>query len=239
VQSCDSCPCWSVFVVDFLVIGKHTISWFQTQEDREGILAQQQTEPALGGSKGGCIATKNCTNAHFFMKCKACQTCQGWTMWANNRPFSANARRGHESRQIHFCSSLNACASLQALEEGKHVHRLIREHGCESDVYVGCNLIDMYAKCGSIEDAWRVFNGMPVHDVVTWSVIIMQFAECGWGWKALELFEQMWQEGADPNPVTFAGALNVCASVAALRSGQTCSWTCNSRWLWVWWLSAL
>jgi pentatricopeptide repeat protein len=73
----------------------------------------------------------------------------------------------------------NACASLQALEEGKHVHRLIREHGVESDVYVGCNLIDMYTKCGSIEDAWRVFDSMPVHDVVTWSAIIMQFAKCG------------------------------------------------------------
>jgi len=41
--------------------------------------------------------------------------------------------------------------------------------------------------------------------------------------KALELFEQMWQEGVDPNPVAFAGALIACASVAALRSGQTCS----------------
>jgi len=193
----------------------------------------------LGGSKGGCIATRNCTIAHLFMECKACQTFQGWTMWANNGPFSANARRGHEFWQIHFCSSFNTCASLQALEEGKHVHRLIREHGFESDVYVGCKLIDMYAKCGSIEDAWRVFDSMPVRDVVIWSVIIMQFAKCGWGLKALELFEQMWQEGVDPNPVAFAGALIACASVAALRSGQTCSWTCNSRWLWVWWLSAL
>jgi pentatricopeptide repeat protein len=153
--------------------------------------------------------------------------------------FFSKTRRGHDSWQIHFCSSLNAFAGLQALEEGKHVHRLIREHGFESDVYVGCNLIDMCAKCGSIEDAWRVFNSMPVCDVFTWSVIIMQFAKCGWGLKALELFEQMWQEGVDPNPVAFAGALNACASVAALRSGQTCSWTCNSRWLWVWWLSAL
>jgi pentatricopeptide repeat protein len=68
--------------------------------------------------------------------------------------------------------SFNAFAGLQALEEGKHVHRLIREHGFESHVYVGCNLIDMYAKCGSIEDASRVFNKMPTCDVVGWSAVI-------------------------------------------------------------------
>ncbi len=50
---------------------------------------------------------------------------------------------------------------------------------------------DMYAKCGSIEDAHRVFNKMLSHDVVTWNVMIFGHVKYGQGQKALELYQQM------------------------------------------------
>jgi hypothetical protein len=52
-----------------------------------------------------------------------------------------------------FVQALNACASLQGLEEGRHMHGLIMQSGCESNLYVGSSLVDMYANCGGIEDA--------------------------------------------------------------------------------------
>jgi pentatricopeptide repeat protein len=63
------------------------------------------------------------------------------------------------------------------------MHVLVLEHlkvvglfmsGCESDVIVGNSSVDMYAKCGSMEDAWRVFNTMPSQNVVTWSAMILR-----------------------------------------------------------------
>jgi pentatricopeptide repeat protein len=33
---------------------------------------------------------------------------------------------------------------------------------------VGNNFIDMYAKWGNIEDARKIFNSLPIHDVVSW-----------------------------------------------------------------------
>ncbi len=51
---------------------------------------------------------------------------------------------------------LNACASVVALEEGRCVHEQIIQSGQDSDVFVGNSLVDMYAKCGSMGDAWRV-----------------------------------------------------------------------------------
>ncbi|CAK9212162.1 unnamed protein product, partial [Sphagnum troendelagicum] len=74
----------------------------------------------------------------------------------------------------------------------------------------------MYAKCGSIEDAWKMFKKMPSRDVVTWNTMILGRVKCGQGQKALELFQQMQQEGVQPNSVTFVGVLNACASVLAL-----------------------
>jgi hypothetical protein len=43
---------------------------------------------------------------------------------------------------------------LGTLEEGRCVHHQMIQSGLELDVFVGSSLVDMYAKCGSIEDAW-------------------------------------------------------------------------------------
>jgi len=66
---------------------------------------------------------------------------------------SANATGGCWTRLHYFCGVLNTCASVAVLEEGRCVQQQIIESGLESDVIVGNNLVDMYAKCGSLEDA--------------------------------------------------------------------------------------
>jgi len=119
-----------------------------------------------------------------------------------------------------FVPVLNACASLQALDKGRSIHAQILTSGFESDVYMGNSLVDMYSKCGSIDDAWRVFSKMPTRGAVAWSAIILGHVKCGQGHKALALSRQMQQEGVDPDPVTFVGILNACASVAALEEGK-------------------
>jgi pentatricopeptide repeat protein len=87
-----------------------------------------------------------------------------------------------------FFPVLNACASLRALEEGRCALKQIIQSGWDSDAFVGNSLVDMYAKCGSMEDAQRVFNNMQLHDVVTWTTMILGHMKCGQGQKALELF---------------------------------------------------
>jgi len=71
------------------------------------------------------------------------------------------------AKPCYFIGVLNACASIMALEEGRHVHEQIVQHGFESDVIVGSSLIDMYAKCGSIDHAQGPFNRMPSCNVVS------------------------------------------------------------------------
>jgi pentatricopeptide repeat protein len=137
--------------------------------------------------------------------------------------FKQMQQEGMIPNRFTFIPVLNAYASLQALEEGRWIHTQIIQSGCESDVYLGSSLINMYAKCGSIEDAWRVSNRMPTHDVVVWSAIISGHVKCGQGQKALALYQQMQLEGVEPDPVIFMGVLNVCGIVAALEGGQACS----------------
>jgi hypothetical protein len=68
---------------------------------------------------------------------------------------------GVQPDSVTFVGLLNACASVVVLEQGRCVHQQILQSGLESDVFVGSSLVDTYAKCGSIEDAWSVFNKMP------------------------------------------------------------------------------
>jgi len=125
-----------------------------------------------------------------------------------------------EPNPVTFVGIVNACASIKALKEGKDVHEHIIESGWGSNVSVGSSLVGMYAKCGSIDEAWRVFNNMPKCDVVAWNATILGYAKRGQGQKALQLFCQMQYEGVHPVPVSFVGMLNACASVATLEEGR-------------------
>ncbi len=60
-----------------------------------------------------------------------------------------------------FAWVINVRACLGALEDGRLVHEQLIQSGCESDVFVDSSLVDVYAKCLSMEDAWRVFNKIP------------------------------------------------------------------------------
>ncbi|KAJ7548566.1 hypothetical protein O6H91_07G017400 [Diphasiastrum complanatum] len=129
-------------------------------------------------------------------------------------------REGVQPDNVTFVLLLKACASLAALEQGKQLHSDIVKRGFQSDVIVGSTLVDMYAKCGCTEDARELFNNMSERDVVSWNAMIAGYAQNGLGKEALALYEQMKQEGLQPDNVTFVLLLQACASLAALEQGK-------------------
>jgi pentatricopeptide repeat protein len=91
--------------------------------------------------------------------------------------------------------ALNACANTEALEEGRCVHEWIVESRWDSDVLAGSSLIDMYVKCASMEDAWKVLHKMPSPIGVLWTTILGGSAMHGHDKEVLKHFEQMCEEG--------------------------------------------
>ncbi|KAJ7515252.1 hypothetical protein O6H91_22G007900 [Diphasiastrum complanatum] len=122
--------------------------------------------------------------------------------------------------KVLFVLLLKACARLAALEQGRQLHSHIIKRGFQSDVIVGSTLVNMYAKCGCTEDARELFDNMSERDVVSWTAMIAGYAQNGLGKEALALYEQMKQEGMQPNNVTFVLLLKACASLAALEQGK-------------------
>jgi len=68
---------------------------------------------------------------------------------------------------------IKACAGLGRFEDGRLVHKQFIQSGYKSNVFVCNSLVDMYAKCGSIEEAWTMFEKMPSGNVVTWTPMIL------------------------------------------------------------------
>ncbi|KAJ7567538.1 hypothetical protein O6H91_02G151800 [Diphasiastrum complanatum] len=134
--------------------------------------------------------------------------------------FQQMEREQVEPNSRTFVGALNACASISALKEGRRIHKQVIQKGLESHVIVGSSLVDMYSKCGCMEDAHRVFNSMLTRNVVSWSAMIVGYSKSRQPLKALQLFQQMRHERVEPNRVTFVGMLNACSNGGALEEGR-------------------
>ncbi|CAN6465432.1 unnamed protein product [Victoria cruziana] len=115
---------------------------------------------------------------------------------------------------------LSACARLGALDTGKWVHSYSNNNGYKNNLYVGNGLVDMYAKCGSVETAIRIFDEMPQRDVISWNAMIGGLAMHGQGVEALGFFEKMLKSREIPDYVTFIGVLSACTHNGLVDEGR-------------------
>ncbi|KAH0652152.1 hypothetical protein KY289_029830 [Solanum tuberosum] len=121
---------------------------------------------------------------------------------------------------VTITSILSACAQLGTLSMGKWVHDLIKKEKFESNIYVLTALVDMYAKCGNIEEARQVFDSITEKNVVTWNAMISAYGLHGCGREALVLFDQMLHSGVSPTGVTFLCVLYACSHAGLVEEGQ-------------------
>lgn len=122
-----------------------------------------------------------------------------------------------------FVVTLSACATLGELDIGRRVHSCIDHTGLGMDnvVSVSNSLIDMYAKCGVVEAAHRIFNEMKRRNIVSWNTMILALAMHGHGDEALGLFSKMLKEElATPDEVTFLGVLCACSHGGMVEEGR-------------------
>ncbi|CAM0950852.1 unnamed protein product [Alopecurus aequalis] len=108
--------------------------------------------------------------------------------------------------------ALAACGALGALEQGRWVHALVAGQRGEMDGVVATALVDMYAKCGSLDAATQVFAGIPEpkRDVFAYTAMISGLSDHGHCREAVELFGRMQARGVRPNEVTLICVLSAC-----------------------------
>jgi pentatricopeptide repeat protein len=90
----------------------------------------------------------------------------------------------------------------------------------EISVILANALIDMYAKCGVIHEAAKVFNDMPERNLVSWNSMITAYASHGHAKQALSVFERMISGGFKPDDITLVGVLSACSHGGLVAEGQ-------------------
>ncbi|KDP30920.1 hypothetical protein JCGZ_11296 [Jatropha curcas] len=116
-----------------------------------------------------------------------------------------------------FATMIQAAAGLGLISIGRQLHSCTLKVGVDSDIFVSCALIDMYSKCGSIEDAHCVFNEMPEKTTVGWNTIITGYALHGYSEEALDLCYDMRDSGVRMDHFTFSIIVRICARLASLE----------------------
>ncbi|KAI3458362.1 hypothetical protein Pfo_015025 [Paulownia fortunei] len=115
---------------------------------------------------------------------------------------------------------LKACSGLSAINVGREIHDQVRKTGWEMDVFVGAALIDMYAKCGCVNDSRRVFDKTVNRDVVLWNSMLAAYSQNGLPEECLKLCSEMALSDFRPTEATLVTAIAASADSAAIIQGR-------------------
>ncbi|KAL4183894.1 hypothetical protein AMTRI_Chr11g157360 [Amborella trichopoda] len=126
---------------------------------------------------------------------------------------------GLEPDEITFLAVLPACACLGSVDLGRWVDAYLDKRDFKLTLAIGNALMDMYAKCGDIESAKRVFQRMPEKCVISYTTIVSGFAMNGKSEEALALFETMANKGIEPDDVIFISLLSACSHSGLVDHG--------------------
>ncbi|KAH7421265.1 hypothetical protein KP509_13G048700 [Ceratopteris richardii] len=116
---------------------------------------------------------------------------------------------------------LVACADSIALERGRELHAWIalERNGCFSKVSNG--IINMYAKCGAVEDAFSFFNHLGCMDnAIPWNAMLNGLAYRGHGRATFAFFKRMLKEGTEPDEWTYVALLSACSHSGMVEEGN-------------------
>ncbi|KAK0596863.1 hypothetical protein LWI29_019723 [Acer saccharum] len=124
--------------------------------------------------------------------------------------FSKLMKSGIRPNEFTFAGVLNACVDHAADELGKRVHAYMTRIGFDPYNFAASALVHMYSKCGNVENAKRVFDGIPRPDIVSWTALITGYARNSLPDKALEYFDLLLKSGTQPDHIVFVGVLSAC-----------------------------
>ncbi|CAN7008945.1 unnamed protein product [Brassica oleracea var. botrytis] len=114
---------------------------------------------------------------------------------------------------------LHACSGLALLGQGRMVHSCLIHRGFQGYAYVGNALVNLYAKCGDINESNRAFGDISSKDLVSWNTMLFAFGVHGLADQALKLYEDMIAPGLKPDNVTFIGLLTTCSHSGLVEEG--------------------
>ncbi|KAI3516546.1 hypothetical protein L1887_15464 [Cichorium endivia] len=130
-----------------------------------------------------------------------------------------------EMDAVTFLNAIQSCSDLRYLKKGKWIHQKLITNGytdidTDTDTYIDTSLLDMYAKCGDLFMAQRVFDFMSNKSVVSWSAMIDAYGMHGYADMAIMVFDKMMESKIKPNGITFMNILSACSHAGYVEKGK-------------------
>nr|GEU30499.1 pentatricopeptide repeat-containing protein At4g25270, chloroplastic [Tanacetum cinerariifolium] len=137
---------------------------------------------------------------------------------------------GVEPDGFTFPRVLKACGGIGLIHVGEQVHREIIRCGYANDGFVLNGLVDMYAKCGDIVRARKVFNKIVSKDTVSWNIMLTGYVKHELLFNALVIFRRMISDGYEPDSVSISTILTAGLSLKLVS--QIHGWILRkARWM--------
>ncbi|XP_047981785.1 putative pentatricopeptide repeat-containing protein At1g77010, mitochondrial [Salvia hispanica] len=94
-----------------------------------------------------------------------------------------------------YARLLNSLNSQNCVRQGKQLHLLFLKNGILfSTLSIANRLLQMYARCGRMDDARNLFDEMPQRNCFTWNTLLEGYAKSGHKTDMLDLFHSMPQK---------------------------------------------
>ncbi|KAL5704119.1 Pentatricopeptide repeat-containing protein [Ranunculus cassubicifolius] len=134
--------------------------------------------------------------------------------------FRQMQRAGYYPDDCSLVCVISACSNLSSPLQGKQLHSLaLKSDVPANQISVSNALIAMYSKCGSLQDARRVFERMQEHNTVSFNSMIAGYAQHGHGMESLLMFQRMLDSEVVPTGITFISVLSSCAHTGKVEEG--------------------
>ncbi|CAG7876574.1 hypothetical protein BRARA_E01751 [Brassica rapa] len=127
---------------------------------------------------------------------------------------------GLKAEESGMVSALSACANTGALDLGMSIHAYLLRNISQLNIAVKTSLVDMYAKCGCLDKALRIFKKMESRNSLTYSAMISGLALHGEGEAALRMFSEMIEQGIESDHVVYVSVLNACSHSGLVKEGR-------------------
>lgn len=130
--------------------------------------------------------------------------------------FSRMQSEGIKPNPFTFATVLASAAAQGVLENGRQMHGQLIKFGYQGTVFVCNPLINMYSRCGLVEEARAVFNRMVNRDAVSCNAMVAGLVLNGYESEAVQEFRHMRAAGLKPTQSSFATMIKLCANLKQL-----------------------
>ncbi|CAI9766623.1 unnamed protein product [Fraxinus pennsylvanica] len=135
------------------------------------------------------------------------------------RLFGEMQMEGIRPNSVTILAMISTCTNLLSLSDGHGIHSYTLRCGLNSNLFIQNALINMYSKCGSLEDSVQVFEEMRIRDSVSWSAIIGAYGLYGYPEEALRLFYEIQGSGIKADAITYLAILSACNHAGFVEEG--------------------